>query len=260
MNSFYYHYFLRKNGLIVPDNEEDHDNVVLDYMTSPDSVCQSAADTLRISPLWLTSVPVVFSKKTFALYLLSGDQVAGLTPTKEGILFKSPSPFLVKALGKILDGSFEPVETPTPMPYALIRAAAKRDQLSVEKYFKDNFEYKDTTVAEEAIRNIVHAGLIIPAGDMTEADHGIIRNFAEIEDLSMEEAVSGFELRDENCLANLLLAFRLFVSRFVADYKKDGSILISYPGYKMSAFASVIPVSDSYHYDMDIEEAIVSDC
>lgn len=243
MNSFYYHYFLRKRGLNIPEAVEEIDNQTLNYMNSPDSVCEAAAGSLGISSLWFSSVPVIFSTKTFSLYLSSGDMKDNIVPTPEGICLKRFTPELQESMNRIIAGSMEPCKTPTPRPYALIRAAAKSRNESIEQYLRTNFRYEDKSFMDQLIRDVIQAGALPPAGEMSIADQGVIRDFAKIEDLSIDEAVSGFELDNENCFVNLMLAFRICVSRFNVTYNKDGSLTVSYPGYKVSDFPKSRPAS-----------------
>lgn len=236
MNAFYYHYFLRKRGLVVPGEVEELENEILDYMSAEPSVADAAAGTLGISPNWLSSVPVIFSRKTFSLYIGPEKLEKRITPESDGIAVRFPSAFLVKALKDIVAGSYEPVETPIPRPYALIRAVASNRDETVEKYIRGHFRYDDRQYMDGIIRDVLQAGLCPPAGKMDIADHGVIRDFAKIEDITIDEAASGFEVKDEYCFANLMLSFRFCVSRFTLTFNKDGSLLIRYPGYKLSDF------------------------
>lgn len=241
MNSFYYYYFLRKRGLVLPDETDDYANVVLNYMTAPESVCETAAASLGISPLWLSSVPVIFSRKTFALYV-NANEIYGaseLKPSEEGIIYTHANKPFYDSLLNVLGGTFVPRETPKPQPYAMVRALARMKNVSVEEYLRSQFEFEERDSMDSLIRDVVQAGCNIPSGTMSVCDHGVIRDLAKKEDLTIEEAASGFEVKDEACLLNLMLAFKLCVSCFTVKYNKDGSILISYPGYKLSDFGRV---------------------
>lgn len=236
MNAFYYYYFLNKRGVIYPTSEEDFAKETLQYMTSPDTVTEQAAGTLGISSLWLTSVPVVFTRKTFSLYIGSGKLQGNIEPSSDGILIKTVTEDFYKALNRLLSGETLPLETPPARPYALIRAAADMRRQDIADYVRENFKYEDRNVVDRLIRTISLAGAFPPAGSMEICDHGVIEDFAKIEDITIDEAVSGFEVVDENCFINLLLAFKLLVTNFSIQYNKDGSILVSYPGYKLSDF------------------------
>jgi hypothetical protein len=240
MNAFYYYYFLSKQGVEIPTPEEEWSVEALKYMTSPKEVSERAAGSLGISELWLTSVPVVFTKRTFALYVGAGKLSGGLVPSSDGILFKNGSSSATKAITNISSGYYEPLRTPPPMPYALMRAAAEMKQVDVASYIRTNFRYDDKEFTDSLIRDVILAGAYPPSGSMEHCDHGVISDFAKVEDITVDEACSGFEVKDENCFVNLLIAFKLCVSNFSVKYNKDGSMLISYPGYKLSDFTQEV--------------------
>jgi len=242
MNAYYYYYFRSKLGIEITTPEDDWENETLLYMASPASKAEQAAGALGISSLWLTSVPVVFTKKTFAMYIGPSKLNNGIVPEAEGICVKHPGDEFRQSLRALVDGQLEPVETPPPCPYALIRAAAEMNQTTVENYIRNNFHYDDNDYTETIIRNVFMAGCNPPAGSMETCDQGVIRDFAKAEDITIDEAASGFEVKDENCLINLLIAFKLCVSKFSVTYNKDGSLLITYPGYKLSDYTFVQPV------------------
>lgn len=239
MNAYYYYYFLTKMGAEIPTPEEEWDNDALQYMASPASVAEQAAGPLGISSLWLTSVPVVFTKKTLAMYIGASKLDNTVVPEADGITIKKPSKEFGKALDDILNGRPEPLEVPPPRPYALIRAVAEQKGTTVENYIRLNLHYDDVEFTEKIIRDVIMAGCFPPAGSMAECDQGVIRDFAKVEDITVDEAASGFEVLDENCLVNLFIAFNLCVSKFSVTYNKDGSMLITYPGYKQSDFMTV---------------------
>lgn len=241
MNAFYYYYFLNQLGAVAPTPEEDWVNETLQFMTAPDSVCENAAGTLGISSLWLSSVPVIFTKKTFSLYIGSGKLSGVISPAASGILLKNTDASVRKTLEAISVGKYNPCETPPPKPYALLRAAAEKKQVDVATYIRTNFRYDDKDFTDTLIRNVILAGACPPSGSMEICDHAVIQDFAKVEDLTVDEACSGFEISDINCFVNLMIAFRLLVSRFNIQYNKDGSMLLSYPGYKLADFTNAAP-------------------
>ena len=67
MNSFYYRYFLSRKGLVFDVPDEEWDDGCLDFLSKDKSYAVEVADKLGISSLWLTDMPVIFSKKTVNL-------------------------------------------------------------------------------------------------------------------------------------------------------------------------------------------------
>lgn len=239
MNAFYQRYFLSKRGFELPP-EEQWENDSLGYMAMTDLKAEFAATQLGISPLWLTAIPVVFTTNVFGMYVCSGEFCKSFVTTNEGIIIKNPSETLRSALDKIILGRLEPLPVPEAKPYAMLRAAIKMKKLSIDAYIRRNFQFPDRQAADILIRDVYLSACTPSVGKMDIVDHEIIRKFAKEEDITIDEACSGFEVENENCFINLLIAFRLCIATPTIANRKDGSILISYPGYKMSDFGDFL--------------------
>jgi hypothetical protein len=91
MNSFYYRYFLSRKGLVFDVPDEEWDDGCLDFLSKDKSYAVEVADKLGISSLWLTDMPVIFSKKTFNYYIGSKLISHMVKPEEEGLTLIEPS-------------------------------------------------------------------------------------------------------------------------------------------------------------------------
>ena len=246
MNAFYQRYFLLRKGFELP-SEDEWVNDSLGFMVMPDLKAEFAAQQLGVSPLWLTAVPTIFTNRMLGMYIGSGkllddDGNCQIKPGLEGLIISgklSKSQNFRDRLDKIMSGQLDPQEVPPARPYAVLRAAARLRQVSVESYIRQNFPNEDRLITDDIIRDVILAGCRPAAGTMEICDQGIIRKLAEVEDITIDEACSGLEIVDENCFINLLIAYRLCIATPTLKNKKDGTMIVSYPGYKMSDFGVV---------------------
>lgn len=238
MNSFYYRYFLARKGFVFEVPDEEWDDSTLDLLTKDSAYAQDIADKLGISPLWLTDMPVIFSKKTFNYYVGSKSISDMVMPEEEGLALVNPSQKLKDGLRAIELSAigFEPMPTSlVPRPYSMVYLAAEHSEQPLDNYLKAKLGYSGEEFAE-LYKTLLMCDAFPPVGSPLICQRDVIEKVAAAENLTYDECSSTFHVVDAACLFNLFLAFRLFVEPWHIAPRRDGKYIITYKGYDYADF------------------------
>ena len=241
MNSFYYRYFLARKGFVFEVPDEEWDDSTLDFLAKDSEKVKEIADKLGISSLWLTDMPVIFSKRTFNYYIGSKTISDMVVPEEEGLVLVNPSQKLKDGLRAIELSAigFEPMPTSLkPRPYSMVFLAAEKNELTLDGYLRSKLNLTGDAFSD-LYKELLMCDAFPPVGSPLICQRDIIEKLSAAENLTYDECASTFYVADSACLFNLFLAFRLFVEPWHITPRRDGKYLITYKGYDYADFLPV---------------------
>ena len=241
MNSFYYRYFLSRKGLVFDVPDEEWDDGCLDFLGKDKSYASEVADKLGISSLWLTDMPVIFSRKAFNYYIGSKLLSHMVKPEEEGLTLIEPSQKLKDGLRAVEMSAvgFEPMPTSLiPRPYSMAFLAAEKDEISLEKYLRSKLGYNGEAFTD-IYKKMLMCSAYPPVGSPLICERDVLGKIAISEGLTFDEASSVFYVADQACLFNLLLAYKMFVEPWHLAPRRDGKYIITYRGYDYGDFLPI---------------------